>query len=285
MARIRTIKPEFFRHEGLYDAERETGLPLRIAFAGLWTAADKAGRFEWRPRQLKLDCLPHDDVDFSRVLDALATRGFIVKYTSGGEEYGYIPSWRSHQVINNRETESKIPEPNKIKNIPTRQPRVDDASATRQGNYQGEGEGEGNVLITAVDGISTPASDVPKSGGDDKPQPQDFAERIAVECKRAGLVESPSNPEIIARWIREGATPCQAAAALAEGRKSVKDGDLRIALVDTILARNIDAERKARAGAERKVAEAQRVKAEQQAALLARVPPPAEVLAKVRRHG
>lgn len=73
MARIRTIKPEFFRHAGLFDLEQETGLPLRVAFAGLWTAADREGRFAWKPRELKLDCLPFDLVDFSRVLDALST--------------------------------------------------------------------------------------------------------------------------------------------------------------------------------------------------------------------
>ena len=73
VARIRTIKPEFFRHAGLFDLEQETGLPLRVAFAGLWTAADREGRFAWKPRELKLDCLPFDLVDFSRVLDALST--------------------------------------------------------------------------------------------------------------------------------------------------------------------------------------------------------------------
>ena len=57
MARIRTIKPEFFRHEALFEAEHRAGLPLRLAFAGLWTAADREGRFKWRPRQLKLDVL------------------------------------------------------------------------------------------------------------------------------------------------------------------------------------------------------------------------------------
>ena len=101
MARIRSIKPAFFRHARLFDAEKETGLPLRVAFAGLWTAADREGRFEWAPRELKLDALPYDDVDFSRVLDALWTRGHIGKYESEGREYGYIPSWEDHQVINN----------------------------------------------------------------------------------------------------------------------------------------------------------------------------------------
>lgn len=145
MARIRSIKPEFFRHEGLYDLERETGLPLRVAFAGLWTACDKAGRFVWKPRSLKLDCLPHDDVDFSRVLDALATRGFVRKYTVGGVDYGCVPSWSDHQVPNNKEKESEIPQPPESdgKSTPlTRGERVDDASGTPLGKDRVEREGE-----------------------------------------------------------------------------------------------------------------------------------------------
>jgi hypothetical protein len=33
--RIRTVKPEFFRHEELYELEKQTGLPLRLAFIGV----------------------------------------------------------------------------------------------------------------------------------------------------------------------------------------------------------------------------------------------------------
>lgn len=141
MARIRSIKPEFFRHEALYEAEQETGLPLRLAFAGMWTAADREGRFEWKPRQLKLDCLPYDDVDFSRVLDALMTRGFIVKYECAGKELGCIPGWNKHQVINNREKPSDIPPPSDINDL-TRAARVGDESGTPLGNAQVEGKGK-----------------------------------------------------------------------------------------------------------------------------------------------
>lgn len=145
MARIRTVKPEFFRHEGLFELERETGLPIRLAFAGLWTAADKEGRFKWAPRSLKLDCLPFDDCDFSRVLDALRTRGCVVKYVCDGREFGYIPSWADHQIINNRESASVLPEPTKdsIESMTsTREARVDHATGTRHGNFQGEGKGK-----------------------------------------------------------------------------------------------------------------------------------------------
>lgn len=141
MARIRTIKPQFFRHEELFEAERETSLPLRLAFAGLWTAADREGRFKWTPRALKLDCLPYDDVDFSRVLDALTTRGFIVRYEVDGIEYGAIPSWATHQVINNREAPSTFPEPNE-NNTLTRDARVDHATTTPLVQVQVEGKGK-----------------------------------------------------------------------------------------------------------------------------------------------
>jgi len=142
MARIRTIKPSFFRHETLFETEQSTRLPLRLAFVGLWTAADREGRFRWAPRALKLDCLPYDEVDFSRVLDALATRGLIVKYAVNGTEYGHIPSWQKHQVINNREMASDLPEPNE-NNTLTREARVDDAMPTPLVQTQGEGNMEG----------------------------------------------------------------------------------------------------------------------------------------------
>lgn len=112
MARIRTVKPEFFKHEDLHIAEQESNLPLRLAFIGLWCVADRDGRFKWRPNQIKLDVLPYDSCDFSRVLDALATRGFIEQYEDAdGDLYGHIPSFCSHQVINNRESKSVIPSP------------------------------------------------------------------------------------------------------------------------------------------------------------------------------
>lgn len=142
MARIRTIKPDFFRHEGLYEAERKSDLPLRIAFAGLWTAADRDGRFRWQPRALKLDCLPYDDVDFEAILKALCEAGFIVKYHGDDTDslYGYIPAWSKHQHVNQREAQSILPAPtsaNTCTHIPA----------------HGEGKGrevEGKEIIRAV---------------------------------------------------------------------------------------------------------------------------------------
>lgn len=110
VTRIRTVKPELFKHDDLFKAEIDYQLPLRLAFIALFTCSDREGRFCWKPNRLKLDMLPYDNVDIFQVLDALAARGFIVKYEHQGEWYGCIPSWRRHQYINNqREAQSVIP--------------------------------------------------------------------------------------------------------------------------------------------------------------------------------
>lgn len=61
--RIRTIKPEFFNHEAIFELEKSTKLPLRLAYIGLWCAADREGRFKWEPRRLGVQIMPYDGVD------------------------------------------------------------------------------------------------------------------------------------------------------------------------------------------------------------------------------
>lgn len=154
--RIRSVKPELFTDEKLWDLSVDTGLPVTQAFVGLWCFADKEGRFEWRPRALKTAILPYWDGDFARVLDALTTRGFVVKYASGDREYGFIRTFKAHQVLNNREKDSELPAPPESADIPrtsTREPRVNDASESREprdsersewiGNGNGNGKGVG----------------------------------------------------------------------------------------------------------------------------------------------
>lgn len=147
--RIRTIKPEFFLHEGLFTLEKETKLPVRLAFIGLWCAADRDGRFKWEPRRLGIQIMPYDTVDFSRVLDALTTRGFVVKYASGTAFFGFIPSFGKHQIINNREKESELPDPSESKQnqgfdaCPTRAPRDNDDEKASLSGREGKGREQG----------------------------------------------------------------------------------------------------------------------------------------------
>ena len=113
MARIRSVKPEVATHEGLFEMEMRSKLPVRFAWVMLWTHCDGEGRFEWRPRRLKLGILPYDDgVNFEEILALLESAGMIVSYTVDGKKFGYIPTWKKHQRIDGRiEPRSRIPGP------------------------------------------------------------------------------------------------------------------------------------------------------------------------------
>lgn len=166
MARIRTMKPEVHLDEELWDLEVETGLPIFRAFTGLWNHADREGRFEWRPRKLKAGILPYWDGDFSRVLHALTTRGFVGRYTCDGREYGVVRTFTRHQVINNREGQSEIPSPPDDlfdSEVLTRGARVDDATSTPLVHALAEGkgrEGKGREGKGVCEGVvpTTPAT-------------------------------------------------------------------------------------------------------------------------------
>ncbi len=107
--RIRTVKPELFKHEDLFEAEHTSQLPLRLAFIALFGYCDREGRFCWRPRRLKVELLPYDDVDMTKILDALEQYGFIKKYEHQGDFYGCIPSWLNHQRIDSHAAKSRYP--------------------------------------------------------------------------------------------------------------------------------------------------------------------------------
>ena len=105
MSRIRSIKPDFFRHEALQDLEvSNPGSYVMLVYAGLWTQCDKNGVFMWRPRQLKLDILPFINFDMNKTLDVLSDSGHVIKYTADGKELGFIPTFKEHQRISGKET-------------------------------------------------------------------------------------------------------------------------------------------------------------------------------------
>lgn len=129
MARIRTIKPEFFTSDDIV----ELSFAQRLLYIALWCEADREGRFVWQPRAIKRRYFPDDDIDVATAMDALATRGLLVTYASNGDDFGVIPAFKAHQHLNPRESASVLPEPpkNSFKKS-TRAPRVDDASTTRE---------------------------------------------------------------------------------------------------------------------------------------------------------
>lgn len=114
MAKIRTLKSEFFRNANISRA----GRTAKLLAAGLvLTVADDEGRFRAAPDQIRGEVFTHDEVTTDEVqaaLGALADESvdFIRLYTVNNRPYGCMPGWKEHQrVPPSRFVKSKLPAP------------------------------------------------------------------------------------------------------------------------------------------------------------------------------
>ena len=128
MARIRTVKPEFWTSEQIMECSPIT----RLAFIGLWNFADDKGRMTASPKRIKAQLFPSDDftaADIHGMIRELARNGLIRLYVVDDIEYLVITGWH-HQVINR-------PQPSKIPGPP------DEHSVNDHGSLSGGREGKG----------------------------------------------------------------------------------------------------------------------------------------------
>jgi hypothetical protein len=105
MARIRTIKPDFFTSEDICALSPRA----RLLYIGLWCEADRQGRLQWSPKTLKRRYLPDDDCDIDAVCQELLMRDLVRLY--GEDDLAFIPTFLEHQKPNPREAESTLPAP------------------------------------------------------------------------------------------------------------------------------------------------------------------------------
>jgi len=107
--RARNIKPIFFKDEDL----AEMGACGQILFAGLWALADRDGKLEDRLKRIKAEIFPYYNPkpEVDKLLDALAQRKLIVRYTVNGCNYIKIHDFLKYQKPHDNETASVIPEP------------------------------------------------------------------------------------------------------------------------------------------------------------------------------
>ena len=110
MSRLRTLKPGFFSNEDLAACS----FPARLAFAGLWVEADRAGRLKDQPQLLRSHIFPFDpDIDMAALLGELADRGFIQRYQVSSQARGVIQitNFAKHQHPHPKEAASTLPPP------------------------------------------------------------------------------------------------------------------------------------------------------------------------------
>lgn len=114
MARIRSIKPEFWLDEEIASWPPVT----RLAYIALWNEADDEGRLRANPAFLKNRIFPYEPkVDIAAVLAPIAQSGKLVVYMVGAQTYGFLPRFADHQVINHP-SKSKLPGPEEASSNP-----------------------------------------------------------------------------------------------------------------------------------------------------------------------
>lgn len=108
MARIRTIKPEFWTSEQVAECS-----PMaRLLFIGMWNFCDDAGVHPDSAMRLKMEVFPADPIDAQEVenlLGELIDAGLIRRFSAQGKSYIAVTGWH-HQKIDN--PSFRYPSPN-----------------------------------------------------------------------------------------------------------------------------------------------------------------------------
>src|SRR5262249_39377952 len=109
MARIRTIKPDFWKHEALSELPEAT----HMLAAALLNYADDEGYFNANPKLIKAELLPlrEPSVSIHDSLTHLAKIGYVrLGSAPDGRRYGRVVTFNEHQRVNR-------PIPSKIKDV------------------------------------------------------------------------------------------------------------------------------------------------------------------------
>lgn len=106
MARIRSIKPEFWTDEKVVTLSPFA----RLVFIGLWNFVDDHGRAPCSPSRMKMQILPADAADFPQLLEEISGIGLITIYTVDGKQFLQVNGFDKHQKIDKR-VKSKYPDP------------------------------------------------------------------------------------------------------------------------------------------------------------------------------
>jgi hypothetical protein len=174
MARIRTIKPDFWTDEKI----TECSMSARLLFIGIWNFADDNGNLQRSAKKVKMQVFPADSLDCEPLIQELMSHGMLIEYSVNGEFFMHIKGFKKHQVIN-RPSKSGIP-----------QPPINDDSMNTHGVLLDGKEGKGkeedkdppNPPLQGGEAPVEPSAEKPKRERKDRCSLKTFLDR----CRQAG---------------------------------------------------------------------------------------------------
>ena len=192
MARIRTIKPEFWDSPSVAKASPWA----RLLFVAMWNWADDYGRGTANLKELEGFAFPHDDrftdssgntVHFRSLVAEVQACFGVLFYEVDKRPYFAIPTWDAHQRNERRSKQSKHPDPPVIPGNPDDVAEIPHMSAETP-NISGAGTGEQGNRGTEEQGNRNP------------PNPPE-----GERAKRGGRIPADwePSPELIAQMRHE----------------------------------------------------------------------------------
>lgn len=195
MARIRTIKPDFWTDEKIVELPFEA----RLFFIGSWNFADDNGNLQRSAKKLKMQIFPADAIDCEPLIQSLITHGLLIEYEVNGEKYLHIKGFKTHQVIN-RPSKTGLPVP-----VSGSTPApLTDSSLTEGKGKEGKGMDKTKGTVIATANTSREHDDeVPLNNAE---WCRYFAERHGVEIDHTSAPQRAKAFPLFAAWTKAGIT-------------------------------------------------------------------------------
>ena len=197
MARIRTIKPEIWTDPDFIDLS----LSARLFLIASLNFASDYGVLPDKPRQLKMQCLPADNVDIDAIIDELLTLKFMFRVVApNGDKVLVIRTFAKNQKVN-RPSPGRWGDPAKW---PNPQPQLEGNSVKSHGVFseahppEGKGRDNSEGKGTVSSSTNTIQQSYPQPVDDD----DDFQKAIdaIVDARCEG--RTMSNPRAYRAAVR-----------------------------------------------------------------------------------
>lgn len=186
MARIRSLKPEFWTSEQVMECS-----PIaRLAFVGMWNFCDDRGVHPASTKTLKAEIFPGDDISEKQVrglVQELIDQGLLIEYESSGKRYWSVTGWH-HQKID-KPTYKHPPPPNTPQLLPD-----NSSNGSRVVGDSSPPEGKG-VESTGEDGMPPPVGDAPAPKERKKRDEVTLAAYLA-QCESDGVKPVPEDDSV-----------------------------------------------------------------------------------------
>ena len=219
MARIRTIKPEFWTAEQIMECSPNA----RLLFIGMWNFCDDAGIHPASFKTLKAEIYPSDDITAGQIAEyvkELLTQGLLEEYEVDGRFFWLVTGWH-HQKIDQPTYKHPRPDGTVPEGAPKRRaarqtthvrelfadcspntPRTDDECSPPEGRGR---EGKGRE-------IPTPPP-IAREGDFEMDLDWTPSDHFPTLARQAGIPADQITPEAVAEfrsyWIGQGSAMSQ----------------------------------------------------------------------------